>query len=98
MVPGRFRVVPGGSGRFRVGSAFYIHPEPYYGSWSDAIFLRSVNPIQFYMHKLSTTYAEWNFGFGNLACDETRRVQVFFVFLPFSLLISILSSLLVDSI
>ena len=24
---GWFRVVPGGSGRFQVGSAFYIHPQ-----------------------------------------------------------------------
>ena len=28
VVPGRFRVVQAGSGRFRVGSAFYIHPHP----------------------------------------------------------------------
>ena len=27
LVPARFRAVPAGSGRFRVGSAFYIHPE-----------------------------------------------------------------------
>ena len=26
MVPIRFRVVPAGSGRFRMGSIFYIHP------------------------------------------------------------------------
>ena len=26
MVPVRFRPVPGGYGRFRVGSSFYIHP------------------------------------------------------------------------
>ena len=26
LVPARFRAVPAGSGRFRVGSAFYIHP------------------------------------------------------------------------
>ena len=26
VVPARFRVVPAGFGRFRVGSAFYIHP------------------------------------------------------------------------
>ena len=32
---GRFRQVPAGSGRFRVGSAFYIHPKKTKNRWSE---------------------------------------------------------------